>query len=168
MPASQEAAPPCRPQNPDWEKGEGHSCESEVDDLAIVRVEAVYDPGPAGERTEDDADVDGRRQTHGHHALSLSAREQVIGDTTYVYYEYISQGSPNLQEREATTFRHSLGVTAIRGDYLYTCTFSSPESFWDINADGFESAIRSFRLTPPNRKKYREPGNEGLLPPLPF
>lgn len=97
-----------------------------------------------------------------------SAKKESIDGTDYVYYEYISQGSPNLQEREATTFRHSLGVTAIRGDYLYTCTFSSPESFWDVNADGFESAIRSFRLTPPNKKKYREPGNEGLLPPLPF
>ena len=96
------------------------------------------------------------------------AREQVIGDTTYVYYEYISQGSPNLQEREATTFRHSVGVTAIRGEYLYTCTFSAPESFWDINSDGFEKAIRSFRLTVPNKKKFREPGNEVLLPPLPF
>ena len=58
-------------------------------------------------------------------------------------------------------------MTAIRGDYLYTCTFSSPESFWDINADGFESAVRSFRLAA-NKKKYREPGSEGLLPPLPF
>ena len=97
-----------------------------------------------------------------------SAKKESIDGVDYVYYEYISQGSPNLQEREATTFRHSVGVTAIRGEYLYTCTFSAPESFWDINSDGFEKAIRSFRLTAPNKKKFREPGNEGLLPPLPF
>ena len=96
------------------------------------------------------------------------AREQVIGDTTYVYYEYISQGSPNLAERESTTFRHSLGVSARRGDYLYTYTMSAPETLWDANADGFEAGIKSFRLVAPNKKKFREPGNEGLLPPLPF
>ena len=96
------------------------------------------------------------------------AREQVIGDTTYVYYEYISQGSPNLAERESTTFRHSLGVTARRGEYLYTYTMSAPETLWDANADGFEAGIKSFKLVAPNKKKFREPGNEGLLPPLPF
>ena len=96
------------------------------------------------------------------------AREEVIGDTTYVYYEYISQGSPNLAERESTTFRHSYGVSARRGDYLYTYTMSAPETLWDANADGFEAGIKSFRLVAPNKKKFREPGNEGLLPPLPF
>jgi hypothetical protein len=45
------------------------------------------------------------------------ATTAVVGDNgeEYVYYEYISQGSPNLAERESTTFRHSLGVTARRG-----------------------------------------------------
>ena len=38
-----------------------------------------------------------------------SAKKESIDGTDYVYYEYISQGSPNLQEREATTFRHSWG-----------------------------------------------------------
>ena len=41
-------------------------------------------------------------------------------------------------------------------------------AFWDENADGFEAGIKSFRLVAPNKKKFREPGNEGLLPPLPF
>ena len=54
------------------------------------------------------------------------ARGEKIGDIDYVYYEYISQGSPNLAERESTTFRHSLGVTARRGAYLYTYTISAP------------------------------------------
>jgi hypothetical protein len=44
-----------------------------------------------------------------------TATKEVIGGVEYVYYEYISQGSPNLAERESTTFRHSLGVTARRG-----------------------------------------------------
>ena len=96
------------------------------------------------------------------------AREQVIDGITYVYYEYISQGSPNLAERESTTFRHSFGVSARRGDFLYTYTVSAPETLWDENADGFEAGIKSFRLVAPNKKKFREPGNEGLLPPLPF
>jgi hypothetical protein len=96
------------------------------------------------------------------------AKSEVIGDTAYVYYEYISQGSPNLAERESTTFRHCSGVTARRGNFLYTYTFSAPETLWDANKDGFEQGIRSFRLVEPNKKKFREPGNEGLLPPLPF
>ena len=97
-----------------------------------------------------------------------SAKKVDIDGDEYVYYEYISQGSPNLAEREATTFRHSLGVTARRGEYLYTYTISAPETLWDINAEGFDQGIKTFRLTKPNRKKFREPGNEGLLPPLPF
>ena len=52
--------------------------------------------------------------------------------------------------------------------YLYTYTVSAPETLWDENADGFEAGIKSFRLVAPNKKKFREPGNEGLLPPLPF
>jgi len=96
------------------------------------------------------------------------AREEVIDGTTYVYYEYISQGSPNLAERESTTFRHSLGVTARRGNFLYTYTVSAPETLWDSNQGGFEQGIDAFRLTEPNKKKFREPGNEGLFPPLPF
>ena len=96
------------------------------------------------------------------------AKEEVIGDTTYVYYEYISQGSPNLAERESTTFRHSLGVTARRNNFLYTYTISAPETLWDANQGGVEQGIKSFRLTAPNKKKFREPGNEGILPPLPF
>ena len=96
------------------------------------------------------------------------ARGEKIGDIDYVYYEYISQGSPNLAERESTTFRHSLGVTARRGAYLYTYTISAPETLWDVNAAGFEQGIKAFKLVEPNKKKFREPGNEGLLPPLPF
>ena len=97
-----------------------------------------------------------------------SAKKVEIDGNDYVYYEFISQGSPNLAERDATTFRHSLGVTARRGDYLYTYTISAPETLWDVNADGFAQGVKSFRLSKPNRKKFREPGNEGLLPPLPF
>ena len=96
------------------------------------------------------------------------ARGEKIGDVDYVYYEYISQGSPNLAERESTTFRHSFGVTAARGEYLYTYTISAPETLWDVNAAGFEQGIRAFKLVQPNKKKFREPGNEGILPPLPF
>jgi len=96
------------------------------------------------------------------------ARGEKIGDVDYVYYEYISQGSPNLAERESTTFRHSFGVTAARGEYLYTYTISAPETLWDVNAAGFEQGIRAFKLVEPNKKKFREPGNEGILPPLPF
>jgi hypothetical protein len=95
-----------------------------------------------------------------------SAKKESIDGVDYVYYEYISQGSPNLQEREATTFRHSVGVTAIRGEYLYTCTFSAPESFWDINSDGFEKAIRSFRLTCPEQKEVPRTRKRGT--PAPF
>ena len=51
---------------------------------------------------------------------------------------------------------------------MYTYTMSAPETLWDANADGFEAGIKSFKLVVPNKKKFREPGNEGLLPPLPF
>ena len=51
---------------------------------------------------------------------------------------------------------------------IYTYTMSAPETLWDANADGFEAGIKSFKLVVPNKKKFREPGNEGLLPPLPF
>ena len=53
-------------------------------------------------------------------------------------------------------------------EYLYTYTISSPETLWDVNAEGFAQGIKTFRLTKPNKKKFREPGNEGILPPLPF
>ena len=100
--------------------------------------------------------------------VESATRERREDGTEYIYYEYISQGSPNLSEREATTFRHSVGATAIRGDYLYTYTISAPETLWDVNAAGFEQGVRSFRLTKPDKKKFRDPGNEGILPPLPF
>ncbi|EEH57519.1 uncharacterized protein MICPUCDRAFT_26105, partial [Micromonas pusilla CCMP1545] len=81
--------------------------------------------------------------------VESATRERREDGTEYIYYEYISQGSPNLSEREATTFRHSVGATAIRGDYLYTYTISAPETLWDVNAAGFEQGVRSFRLTKP-------------------
>ena len=92
----------------------------------------------------------------------------VIDDVPYYYYEYISQGSPNLREPEATTFRHSYGVTVERDGYLYTLSASAPEIYWDELARGFDETIKSFRLTTPNKKKYRAPGNEGLGISLPF
>ena len=92
----------------------------------------------------------------------------VIDDVPYYYYEYISQGSPNLREPEATTFRHSYGVTVERDGYLYTLSSSAPEIYWDELARGFDETIKSFRLTTPNKKKYRAPGNEGLGISLPF
>ena len=97
-----------------------------------------------------------------------NAKKQVMenGDTHY-YYEYISQGSPNLREPEATTFRHSYGVTVERGGYLYTLSSSAPEIYWDELSRGFDDSVKSFRLTKPTRK-YREPGNEGLGISLPF
>jgi len=97
-----------------------------------------------------------------------NAKKQTMenGDTHY-YYEYISQGSPNLREPEATTFRHSYGVTVERGGYLYTLSSSAPEIYWDELSRGFDESVRSFRLTKPTRK-YREPGNEGLGISLPF
>jgi hypothetical protein len=33
---------------------------------------------------------------------------------------------------------------------------------------GFDSGVKAFRLTKPDKRKYREPGNEGFFPPLPF
>lgn len=97
-----------------------------------------------------------------------NAKKQVMenGDTHF-YYEYISQGSPNLREPEATTFRHSYGVTVERGGYLYTLSSSAPEIYWDELSRGFDDSVKSFRLTKPTRK-YREPGNEGLGISLPF
>lgn len=97
-----------------------------------------------------------------------NARAEEIDGARYFYYEYISQGSPNLREPEATTFRHSYGVTVERNGYLYTLSTSAPEIYWDELSRGFDESIKSFRLTTPNKKKYREPGNEGLGIPLPF
>lgn len=54
-----------------------------------------------------------------------TAKREVIDEVEYVYYEYISQGSPNLAERESTTFRHSLGVTARRGVGLGLLLFTT-------------------------------------------
>lgn len=97
-----------------------------------------------------------------------NARTEIIDGTPYHYYEYISQGSPNLREPEATTFRHSYGVTVERDGYLYTLSSSAPEIYWDELSRGFDDTIKSFRLTTPNKKKYRQPGNEGLGISLPF
>lgn len=97
-----------------------------------------------------------------------NARTEIIDGTPYHYYEYISQGSPNLREPEATTFRHSYGVTVERDGYLYTLSSSAPEIYWDELSRGFDETINSFRLTKPNKKKYRQPGNEGLGISLPF
>ena len=44
-----------------------------------------------------------------------AVKEEKEDGTTYYYYEYISQGSPNSKEGEATTYRHARGVTAVRG-----------------------------------------------------
>jgi hypothetical protein len=96
-----------------------------------------------------------------------NAVTETIDGNKYYYYEYISQGSPNLREPEATTFRHSFGVTVERDGYLYTLSTSAPEIYWDELSRGFDESIKSFRLTTPNKKKYKQPGNEPLVS-LPF
>jgi hypothetical protein len=96
-----------------------------------------------------------------------NAKKEEIDGANYFYYEYISQGSPNLREPEATTFRHSYGVTVERDGYLYTLSSSAPEIYWDELNRGFDESIKSFRLVKPT-KKYRAPGNEGLGISLPF
>ena len=55
-----------------------------------------------------------------------------------------------------------------RDGYLYTLSSSAPEIYWDELSRGFDETINSFRLTKPNKKKYRQPGNEGLGISLPF
>jgi len=96
-----------------------------------------------------------------------NAKKEEFDGANYFYYEYISQGSPNLREPEATTFRHSYGVTVERDGYLYTLSSSAPEIYWDELNRGFDESIKSFRLVKPT-KKYRAPGNEGLGISLPF
>ena len=60
-----------------------------------------------------------------------AVKEEKEDGTTYYYYEYISQGSPNSKEGEATTYRHARGVTAVRDGFAYTVSMSTPERFWD-------------------------------------
>ena len=88
-------------------------------------------------------------------------KEEKEDGTQYYYYEYISQGSPNSKEGEATTYRHGLGVTTVRDGFAYTVTMNTPERFWDEMNLGFEQSIRAFTLETPT-KKYRKPGDEGL------
>lgn len=90
-----------------------------------------------------------------------AVKEEKEDGTTYYYYEYISQGSPNSKEGEATTYRHARGVTAVRDGFAYTVSMSTPERFWDEMDEGFNQSIRAFSLDAPG-KKYRKPGDEGL------
>ncbi|CAL6360254.1 unnamed protein product [Bathycoccus prasinos] len=90
-----------------------------------------------------------------------AVKEEKEDGTTYYYYEYISQGSPNSKEGEATTYRHARGVTAVRDGFAYTVSMSTPERFWDEMDEGFDQSIRAFSLDAPG-KKYRKPGDEGL------
>ena len=90
-----------------------------------------------------------------------AVKEEKEDGTTYYYYEYISQGSPNSKEGEATTYRHARGVTAVRDGFAYTVSMSTPERFWEEMDEGFNQSIRAFSLDQPG-KKYRKPGDEGL------
>jgi hypothetical protein len=90
-----------------------------------------------------------------------AVKEEKEDGTTYYYYEYISQGSPNSKEGEATTYRHARGVTAVRDGFAYSMSVSTPERFWDEMDEGFNQSIRAFSLDAPT-KKYRKPGDEGL------
>ena len=110
----------------------------------------------------------GQRVSSGRGGQREQATSWMNGDTHY-YYEYISQGSPNLREPEATTFRHSYGVTVERGWVLVHAELRARQRFTGTSsARGFDETIKSFRLTTPNKKKYRAPGNEGLGISLPF
>ena len=90
-----------------------------------------------------------------------AVKEEKEDGTTYYYYEYISQGSPNSKEGEATTYRHARGVTAVRDGFAYSMSMSTPERFWDEMDEGFNQSIRAFSLDAPT-KKYRKPEDEGL------
>ena len=96
------------------------------------------------------------------------ARGEKIGDVDYVYYEYISRGLPTSPRGSRRRFGTRSASPPRGAKYLYTYTISAPETLWDVNAAGFEQGIRAFKLVEPNKKKFREPGNEGILPPLPF
>ena len=89
-----------------------------------------------------------------------AVKEEKEDGTTYYYYEYISQGSPNSKEGEATTYRHARGVTAVRDGFAYTVSMSTG-AILGRNGRGFNQSIRAFSLDQPG-KKYRKPGDEGL------
>lgn len=100
------------------------------------------------------------RVTSGQRVAMSSLEEAELVErngTKYWLYEHVAQGSPNASEvYSKETYRHSLAVTAMRGDYLYTLNVAAPEKRWASIADGFALAQQSFSLDEPS-KSYVPP-----------
>eukprot|EP00242_Pyramimonas_sp_CCMP2087_P006485 CAMPEP_0198209920 /NCGR_PEP_ID=MMETSP1445-20131203/17814_1 /TAXON_ID=36898 /ORGANISM="Pyramimonas sp., Strain CCMP2087" /LENGTH=302 /DNA_ID=CAMNT_0043883835 /DNA_START=92 /DNA_END=1000 /DNA_ORIENTATION=- len=83
-------------------------------------------------------------------SLEESRLEEKNG-TKYWLYEHVAQGSPNAGEvYSKETYRHSLAVTALRGDYIYTFNLSASELRWSTVSAGFTEAQQSFTLSDPS------------------
>lgn len=96
----------------------------------------------------------GRVTTGQRVALSSleEARFEERDGTKYWLYEHVAQGSPNAGEvYSKETYRHSLAVTALRGEYLYTFNLAAQEKRWSTIADAYTEAQQSFTLSPPSR-----------------
>eukprot|EP00240_Pyramimonas_obovata_P016138 CAMPEP_0118952772 /NCGR_PEP_ID=MMETSP1169-20130426/55419_1 /TAXON_ID=36882 /ORGANISM="Pyramimonas obovata, Strain CCMP722" /LENGTH=300 /DNA_ID=CAMNT_0006900099 /DNA_START=70 /DNA_END=972 /DNA_ORIENTATION=- len=93
------------------------------------------------------------RVTSGQRVAMSSLEEATLVErngTKYWLYEHVAQGSPNASEvYSKETYRHSLAVTALRGDYLYTLNVAAPEKRWDSVAAGFVDVQQSFTLNDP-------------------
>ena len=96
--------------------------------------------------------------------VSLAEVEAKKEASTGRYSRSISPGSPNLQA-EATAFSASWGDRD-QGRLPVHLHLLLAESFWDINADGFERHP-ILRLAPANRKKYVSQGARVSCPRSP-
>eukprot|EP00959_Pyramimonas_sp_CCMP1952_P297787 6229580-Pyramimonas_sp.AAC.1 len=95
------------------------------------------------------------RVTNGQRVAMSSLEEATFVErdgTKYCLFEHVSQGSPNASEvYSKETYRHSLAVTAVRGDYLYTLNVAAPEKRWASVAAGFAETQQSFTLNNPTK-----------------
>lgn len=79
----------------------------------------------------------------------LEEREE--DGTTYMVYEHVAQGSPNLIDKSAETYKRAVASTAERDGYFYTFNITAPGVYWDdVGPRLYESAL-SFRLLQPRR-----------------
>lgn len=91
--------------------------------------------------------------------VSLSSLESVQsvqkGNTTYIVYEHVSQGSPRPGNTAYETYRHAYSVSATRPGldgtpYIYSLSLACPEELWGELQVPFMTAVNSFTLVEPS------------------
>lgn len=88
-------------------------------------------------------------------------REEDVDGKKHLFFETVSQGSPNFVDGQSQTYRHSLGVIVERDGFFYTLLATAPDRRWGEVEPLFRDTIASFRLTAPT-EAYRSPETSAL------